>query len=315
MQATAGSVELHDSLVVIRRQLVLLVAVALLGGASRRVLVPAHPIHESTASVLVRAMTPNAFDPGQRVDQQLNMVNQRQIAQSQPVAALAAKTLGTAATPEQLLEHVDVDVPANSQVLRIHYRDTGPLSAQRGADAFAKAYLDFRRSDAELQAKTSRAGLQRDLIKLTKELSQAQKTAADTDASATTRGAAARKAQSLNNRSENLQTQLLAFTGFDFTRRRDRPRRPDRPAGRAAQLAVGQLREPALHQVQPRAVGRDEPARSAVGGGDRCRCATEREVASSPPGVPGGAAHLPACLGQRPTGGQRATVVPASGHN
>jgi hypothetical protein len=40
-------------------------------------------------------------------------------------------------------------------VLRIHYRDPVPLLAQRGADAFAKAYFDFRKSDAELRAKTS----------------------------------------------------------------------------------------------------------------------------------------------------------------
>jgi polysaccharide biosynthesis transport protein len=215
---TEGSVELRDYLMVIRRQFALLVAVTLLGGAVaaaysfRRT-----PTYESTTSVLVRAITTNAFDPGQRIDQQLNMFNQRQLAQSQPVAALAAKTLGSTATPEQLLEHVSVDVPANSQVLRIHYRDPVPLSAQRGADAFAKAYLDFRRSDAELQARTSRAGLESDLAKLNKELNKAQKTAADPNVSAAVRGAAARKAQSLSNRIDGLQNQLLAFTGLDFT--------------------------------------------------------------------------------------------------
>ena len=210
--------ELHDYLMVLRRQFVLLVAVTLLGGAVaaaysfRRT-----PIYDATASVLVRAITTNAFDPGQRVDQQLNMFNQRQLAQSQPVAALAAKTLGGGATPEQLLEHVGVDVPANSQVLRIHYRDPVPLSAQRGANAFAKAYLDFRKSDAELQAKISQAGLQSDLTKLTKELSKAEKTAADPGASASVRGAATRKMQSLSKRIDGIQTQLLAFTGLDFT--------------------------------------------------------------------------------------------------
>jgi succinoglycan biosynthesis transport protein ExoP len=217
-QAAAGSVELRDYLTPLRRQVALVVAVTLLGAAAaaaytfRRT-----PVYESTASVLVRAITANAFDPGMRVDQQLNMFNQRQIAQSQPVAALAARTLGGAATPEQLLAHVSVDVPANSQVIRIHYRDTVPLTAQRGADAFAKAYLDFRRRDAELQARTSQAGLQNDLRKLTAELNQAQRTAANPRASATARGAAAAKAQSLNNRIESLQDQIQTFTGLDFT--------------------------------------------------------------------------------------------------
>jgi capsular polysaccharide biosynthesis protein len=45
-------------------------------------------------------------------------------AQSDPVAAIAAKSLTTTATPAQLLEHVKVDVPANSQILRIKYRAT-----------------------------------------------------------------------------------------------------------------------------------------------------------------------------------------------
>ena len=105
----------------------LIIAITLLGGAAaaaytfRRT-----PVYESTASVLVRAITTNAFDPSQRVDQQLNMFNQRQLAMSEPVAAFAAKTLRTTATPAELLEHVKVDVPANSQILRIRYRDTVP---------------------------------------------------------------------------------------------------------------------------------------------------------------------------------------------
>jgi tyrosine-protein kinase len=215
---SAGSVELRHYLTVLRRQLVLVVAVTLLGAAAAAAFsLQRQRLYESTASVLVRAITTNAFDPGQRVDQQLNMFNQRQIAQSQPVAALAAKTLGTTAGPEELLRHVGADVPANSQVIRIRYRDPVPGSAQRGADAFAKAYLDFRRVDAEQQAKTSRAGLQTDLAKLTKELNQAQKTATDPSASAAARGAATAKAQSLTNRLGNLQTQLLTYTGLDFT--------------------------------------------------------------------------------------------------
>ena len=90
--APSGSVELRDYLAVFRRQLVLIIAITLLGGAAaaaytfRRT-----PVYESTASVLVRAIITNAFDPGQRVDQQLNMFNQRQLAQSEPVAKLAAK--------------------------------------------------------------------------------------------------------------------------------------------------------------------------------------------------------------------------------
>jgi tyrosine-protein kinase len=214
----AGSVEFRDYLAVFKRQFSLIIAVALLGAAAaaaysfRRT-----PVYESTTAVLVKAITSNAFDPGQRVDQQLNMFNQRQLAQSEPVATLAAKSLGAAATPAQLLKHVTVDVPANSQIIRIHYRDTVPLTAQRGADAFAKAYLDFRKSDAKNQADASRADIESDIASLRKELNQATGTAANPNASEGVKRAASNKAGQLERRIEKLDEQVNAFRGLDFT--------------------------------------------------------------------------------------------------
>jgi capsular exopolysaccharide synthesis family protein len=216
--APSGSVELRDYLRVFRRQLALIVAITLLGGAAaaaytfRRT-----PVYESSASVLVRAITTNAFDPGSRVDQQLNMFNQRQLAQSEPVAALAAKTLKTTATPAQLLEHVKVDVPANSQILRIRYQDTVPLTAQRGADAFAKAYLASREADARAQATTSQKSLQTDIARFQKQASAAEKQIADPDADSATRQAAQAKLAAANNRLDQLLTQLSGFQSLDFT--------------------------------------------------------------------------------------------------
>jgi polysaccharide biosynthesis transport protein len=216
--APEGSVELGDYLTVLKRQAALLLAVTLLGGAAaaawsfRRT-----PVYEATASVLVRAITTNAFDPGQRVDQQLNMINQRQIAMSEPVAAVAAKTLQTTATPERLLQQVAVEVPANSQILRIRFRDTVPLSAQRGADAFATAYLAFREADARQQAKASQSSLQADVDRLQRQVDRAQKVAEDPHAPATTRQAAQAKVQALNNRMQPLVTQVQSYLALDFT--------------------------------------------------------------------------------------------------
>jgi len=213
-----GSVEFRDYLTVFRRQFVLILAVTLLGAAAaaaysfRRT-----PIYESTASVLVRAITTNAFDPSQRVDQQLNMFNQRQLVLSEPVATVAAEQLGTTATPDQLVKHVTADVPANSQIVRIHYRDTVPLSAQRGADAFAKAYLAFREADARTQANVSQTTLQRDVDRILRQVDRAQKTVEDPNATPEAiRGAQAR-IQYLNNRVQPLQAQLTGFASLDFT--------------------------------------------------------------------------------------------------
>jgi capsular exopolysaccharide synthesis family protein len=214
---STGSVEFRDYLTVFKRHFVLIVAVALLGAAAaaaysfRRT-----PVYESTASVLVRAITTNSFDPSQRVDQQLNMANQRQLVVSEPVAAVAAKQLGTTAPPEQLVKHVTAEVPANSQIVRVHYRDTVPASAQRGADAFAKAYLAFREADARQAAATSQKTLQRDVDRLLKQIDRAQKTVEDPNATPEAiRGANAR-IQYLNNRVQPLQSQLTGFASLDF---------------------------------------------------------------------------------------------------
>jgi hypothetical protein len=102
------------------------------------------------------------------------MFNQRQLAQSEPVAAVAARSLATTATPAQLLEHVSVDVPANSQILRVRCRDTVPETAQRGADAFAEAYLAFREADARAQAKASQTSLLKDVARLNNQIAQAE---------------------------------------------------------------------------------------------------------------------------------------------
>jgi polysaccharide biosynthesis transport protein len=241
-----GSVEFRHYLTVFRRHLLLIIAVTLLGAAAaaaysfRRT-----PVYESTASVLVRAITTNAFDPGQRVDQQLNMFNQRQLVTSEPVAALAAKQLHTTATPDQLLKHVTADVPANSQIIRIHYRDTVPQSAQRGADAFANAYLASRRADARNQAATSEKALQRDIDRLSRQVDRAQ--AIIQDPGATTeqvRGATA-EVTNLNQRILQLQEQLTAFRSLDFSpgaviSRGNLPRTPASPKHRL-DVAIGLL--------------------------------------------------------------------------
>jgi non-specific protein-tyrosine kinase len=243
---SAGSVELGHYVTVLRRQLALIVAFTVLGAAAaafysfRRT-----PVYQASTSVLVRAITTNAFDPNQRVDQQLNMSNQRQLALSEPVAAVAAHALGTTLTAEQLLEHASADVPANSQIIRIHYRDAVPQSAQRGADAFAKAYLAFREADARQQARASQSSLQKDADRLQRQADQAQKAAGDAKASAAERQAAQARLQVLNNRLQPLLTQIQGYLALNFApgtviAAADLPRTPASPRHQL-DLAVGVL--------------------------------------------------------------------------
>ena len=241
-----GSVEFRDYLAVFKRQFALILAITLLGAAAAAAYTFRRTaVYESTASVLVRAITTNAFDPGSRVDQQLNMFNQRQLAQSEPVAQVAGRSLQTSATPAQLLEHVKVDVPANSQILRVHYRDTVPLTAQRGADAFAKAYLAFREADARTQAKASQTSLQKDVARLQRQATEAEKAISDPNASSNDRQAAQARLTSLNNRLQPLLTQLNGFLALDFTpgtviTAADLPARPASP-NRRLDVGIGLL--------------------------------------------------------------------------
>jgi capsular exopolysaccharide synthesis family protein len=241
-----GSVEFRDYLAVFKRQSALILALMLLGAAAAAAYTFRRTaVYESTASVLVRAITTNAFDPGQRIDQQLNMFNQRQLAQSEPVAQVAAKSLGTTATPAQLLEHVRVDVPANSQILRIHYRDTVPLTAQRGADEFGKAYLAFREADARAQAKASQTSLQRDVVRLNKQIAEAEKIISNPEATSSDRQAAQARLTSLNNRIQPLNVQLNGFLSLDFNpgtliAAADLPSRPASP-NRRLDVGIGLL--------------------------------------------------------------------------
>jgi uncharacterized protein involved in exopolysaccharide biosynthesis len=137
-------VELRDYLRVFRRQLALIVAITLLGAAAaaaytfRRT-----PVYESTASVLVSpTATPTG---GEDSHGQLSMRDERQMVRSVAVASIITRRFRTSTTPEQLLRQVSVETSAESRVLRITFTDPVPATARTGADAFAVAYLDYRR--------------------------------------------------------------------------------------------------------------------------------------------------------------------------
>ena len=176
----AGSVEFREYLLFLRRQwLLVLVVTLLLGGAATVWSLQRTPVYEATASVLVRPITSDQFDPNQRPDQLLNMTNERQVVLSSPVAAKVGQALKSKATPQELLQHVAVDVPAKSQILAIHYDDLVPLTAQRGANEFAKGYLDARKSGVQAQLDKSTSGLQRQIDQLGNKVQQQNALLAD----------------------------------------------------------------------------------------------------------------------------------------
>ena len=127
--------------------------------------------YESVATVEVRPLVTQGDDPNLDVNRQVNTTTERAIAGSQRVAerALAlleaAETVGTddlddpevealAATlvvdtnvARDVVQNVDISIPADSQVLEISVAADSASRSQDLAQSMAHAYLDFRRDE------------------------------------------------------------------------------------------------------------------------------------------------------------------------
>jgi tyrosine-protein kinase len=103
------------------------------------------PLYVSEAQVLVEPVTISA---GQQGDVNLNMDTERRLAESSAVANLVVTKLKVEMSPLVLLSNVSVDVPTNTEILVIKYSDPDARTAQLRSQAFADAYLEFRRQHA-----------------------------------------------------------------------------------------------------------------------------------------------------------------------
>lgn len=197
----------------LRRRWRLIVLVALLALAVAVIWsVRRTPIYEASASVLVSPVaTPSSGDPPGTA---LSMRDERQVARSLPVARIVAERFDTSATPEQLLAHVSVEVPGGSRILRITYADVTRSTAKTGADAFAAAYLTYRKDVAAAQVKSLDAELTREIADLTAK-KQAQDAVLDPERQATPseRDAALTLREAYGRQIADLQRQRRALQG------------------------------------------------------------------------------------------------------
>lgn len=97
------------------------------------------PLYESTAEVLV---SPVNFDPTQPASAGgfINMISEERIAGSSPVASIASDQLG-----DSVPASISVTSVEGGQSLLFQAVSPDPAAAQATADAFAMAYLDYRR--------------------------------------------------------------------------------------------------------------------------------------------------------------------------
>lgn len=106
-------------------------------------------VHEASAVVLVNPLDGNPFRPDGRGDDLVNLETEAQLVRSDVMGDLVTTALGRSESNGSVLDGVSVVVPANTQLLEITTRTTSDASAIERAQAFADAYLAYRRSRAE----------------------------------------------------------------------------------------------------------------------------------------------------------------------
>src|SRR5438067_388063 len=158
------AIQLSDYVAVLaRRKLVLLIAVLL--GAAAAVGYSygiATPAYVSQASVLVRPVLDRPFNPGTGgIDKAVNMGTEKTVATSNAVAQIVKDTLKLPDDVTTVASRASAQTVGTTQLLQIAYTDKTKASAQRGAQAFAEAYLRFK---ADLASK-SRDDIRNNVVK------------------------------------------------------------------------------------------------------------------------------------------------------
>lgn len=121
--------------------------------------------HTATAVIMLAPSEGNAYSPGGRGDDLVNLETEAQVLQSDAVARAVLAALKESGTPADLLAAIKVDVPPNTQLLDITARGPDDATALARATAFAKVYLDYRKSRT-VAAITDRTSRLEALVKL-----------------------------------------------------------------------------------------------------------------------------------------------------
>ena len=105
------------------------------------------PMYESTSKILLKQIT-NPAQFSQPATSVINLGTEREIMLSEEVAIRASDEIELPQSPEGLVQHLEVSVPGETQVLQVTFSDPDPLRAQEGAAAFTDAYLSYKTEQA-----------------------------------------------------------------------------------------------------------------------------------------------------------------------
>lgn len=143
-EPSGSTVTVGEFFGLLRRRLGTLILVVVLGlVAAFALLSTVTKVFQAQSAVKV-APVAAIGDTGAAKD--ISTITESQIVTSTAVGQLAAKTLGYTDSISSLLKRITVSSPLNSQLIYITYASSTADRAASGANAFANAYLNYRRS-------------------------------------------------------------------------------------------------------------------------------------------------------------------------
>jgi len=146
-QTSGEFVDLRDYAAALRRWAWVIITVTALGlGLAFGYSEIQTPIYEATAKVLIN---PPLGNTSQNPSNTISVDTEAQVVESALIATSAGTAMGAPPPFTQLLKHVSVETTPETFILGIAYWDPEPAQAARGANAFAKAYLDYKQQQTE----------------------------------------------------------------------------------------------------------------------------------------------------------------------
>lgn len=155
-------VDLNEYLDVLRRRSLIVVIATLVGSLlALGVSLVQTPIYTARAQILLEP--PADLPAGIRPSQALSVETEARLLASASVAERAREMLGTRTSPNELLEHLTVQTTPDTLVLDVLYADPDPDVAAATANAFAEAYVAFRRESTLAQITARRTAIEQQL--------------------------------------------------------------------------------------------------------------------------------------------------------
>lgn len=124
--------------------------------------------------------------------------------------------MGDSRTTAALVSKVTISVPPNTQVLDLSFVDSSPARAQKGAAAFAQAYVDFKRTQAAGVSKSIAQGISQQVTDLDKQLQDVSGKLASSPINSPDRAAAQARQNVITGQLANLRTQLATLNSIQI---------------------------------------------------------------------------------------------------